>query len=71
MMKMCGEKVRLVAAYRGTDTYDPATGTITPGKSSEMWQTCGKRPGHQGEHGGYGNRFRHWRFKVECWWRDR
>ena len=49
----CGHKIKLVMSTRHMDTYDPDTGTITPGAEYKLWQTCGLRPGHAGEHGGY------------------
>ena len=66
-MRICGEKMTLIMSSREADTYDPESGTILSGATRELWQTCGKKPGHKGEHGGYGSRMRHWRFKFECW----
>jgi hypothetical protein len=70
-MKMCGEKIELVSVYKYPDRWETKKETILAGERLELWRTCGQRPGHTGEHGGYGSRIRRWRFEVECWWRDR
>ena len=48
----CGEKLRLVMSHKAMDTYDPETQTIIPGAEHKLWQTCGRRAGHEGDHGG-------------------
>jgi hypothetical protein len=60
---MCGLKIKRIASFKATDTYDTETRTITPGIESVVWRTCGRRPGHVGEHGG-GSRLARWRLQL-------
>lgn len=61
-MKMCGEKIKLISSYKAPDRM--VGREIVRGKETEIWRTCGKRPGHRGAHGPW-SRLRRWRFKIE------
>ena len=62
----CGHKIKLVMSHKAMDVYDPDTQTIIPGAEHKLWQTCGLRPGHEGEHGGY-QRFGRVRLRIANW----
>lgn len=62
----CDHKLRLVARYKAMDAWDPETSTVIPGPTTETWQTCGLRPGHAGEHGGW-QRFGLVRLRLANW----
>ncbi len=66
---MCGHKIRKVMSYKAMDAYDPETGTITPGTEMMLWQTCGRKPGHDGEHGP-GSRLSLLRLRFANWLED-
>lgn len=63
--RTCGAKLRLVMSHQST-SYIGDSGEIIDPPRSELWQTCGLRPDHDGEHGGWALGFR-WRLRLANW----
>jgi hypothetical protein len=57
---MCNAKLMCVASYRAPDSI------VVAGVTVSTWQCCGKRPGHDGEHGSWGRWFM-WRTQLANW----
>lgn len=67
-MKTCGANMMKLTSYRSPDRI--VHGEIVPGVETALWQTCGKKPGHRGEHGPW-SRWRRYRFIIEAKLRGR
>lgn len=66
MPPFCEHKIKPVARFKANDIWDPETLTVIPGPTFTTWQTCGLRPGHAGEHGGY-QPFGRIRLRIANW----